>query len=516
MIGAARASSRNVLVFGALTALAVSFSTSTTSVDGWMIVAAPSNRRKGVPGRLFATHEKEQQKPSSSSLLLVSTTVQQQDQSGDEKEEEYQESPSELRVLEFWDQKPFDTVQRMVRGMVTQNTADMPRFRVAVKDNEEHNGNCSDSDDEKFETEDDVFTKFYQGRSCRIEESTDGARLIGLASQSRWQQQRKNRYNSFRLDVCYVGPSFCGWQRQPNESNNPQVHQVPHLPSVQQEIEDKLAAALPQPKVNVRVSGRTDAGVHAVDQVARVRVRDHSLSVTDIMLALQDVQTGGAASVDNGRSWRCWRVVSVSDKFHPTFGTQSRSYVYLMDAQAVANAFATANVTTDSDLIKNNGNPSSTSVALVKRLNDLLQPLQGRALDYVGMSYGKVKTETTVCILHHARAVHLVETTTSRRLHDNSDDNSSSSRCSTAIAIELTGDRFLRRMVRILVATAMVMAADDDASVSSGNSNDDNSGRLMQLVQAQDRRLTAKAAPPMGLVFVGAHMPVDDEDDDTV
>jgi tRNA U38,U39,U40 pseudouridine synthase TruA len=137
-----------------------------------------------------------------------------------------------------------------------------------------------------------------------------------------------------------------------------------------------------------------------------------------------------------------------------------------------------------------------------------------------------LKTETTVCTLHHARAVHLVGTRNNSDNSDssdnsgnsgnseNSDNNGSSS--STAIAIELTGDRFLRRMVRILVATAMVLAVDDDASVGSGNSNDGNRGRLLQLVQAQDRRLTAKAAPPMGLVFVGAHMLVDDEDDDDI
>jgi tRNA U38,U39,U40 pseudouridine synthase TruA len=150
---------------------------------------------------------------------------------------------------------------------------------------------------------------------------------------------------------------------------------------------------------------------------------------------------------------------------------------------------------------------------LVNCLNDLLQPLQGRALDYVGMSYGKVKTETTVCTLHHARAVHLVETSTTSRRHNDNDNGSSSN---TAIAIELTGDRFLRRMVRILVATAMVLAVDDGASVASDNSDDDNRGRLLQLVQAQDRKLTAKAAPPMGLVFVGANIPVDDENDDSI
>jgi tRNA pseudouridine38-40 synthase len=532
MISTAKASQRSAFVFRVLAALAVSFSTSITAVDGWMIVDARPNRRKGVLGRSFATHEQKHQQPSSPSLspssLPVSTTVHQDAQRGGEREEEYQESPSELRVLEFWDQGPFDTVQRMVRGMVTQNTTDMPRFSVVVNDNKEHNDNGSVNDNEKVEPNDNVFTKFYQGHSCRIQDSTDIPELVALASQPRRQpqqqasqprrqpQQQKNRYNSFRLDVCYVGPSFCGWQRQPNQSNNPQVHQVPHLPSVQQEIEDTLAAALSQPKVNVRVSGRTDAGVHAVGQVARVRVQDRSLTVTDVATALQnDGETGSAISADNGRGWRCWRVSSVSDKFHPTFDTHSRSYVYLMDAQAVANTFAAANgnATTDSD----NGNPSfnatTVSTALVDRLNDLLQPLQGRSLDYVGMSYGKVKTETTVCTLHHARAVYLVETSTTSRRHNSSDNGSSSS---TAIAIELTGDRFLRRMVRILVATVMVLAVDDDASVTSGNINDDNRDRLLQLVQAEDRRLTAKAAPPMGLVFVGADIPVDDEDDEAL
>jgi glutathione synthase/RimK-type ligase-like ATP-grasp enzyme len=62
----------------------------------------------------------------------------------------------------------------------------------------------------------------------------------------------------------------------------------------------------------------------------------------------------------------------------------------------------------------------------------------------------------------------------------------------------------------------MVLAVDDDASVTSGNINDDNRDRLLQLVQAEDRRLTAKAAPPMGLVFVGADIPVDDEDDEAL
>ncbi|MEO1339476.1 MAG: hypothetical protein AAFV29_27800, partial [Myxococcota bacterium] len=55
------------------------------------------------------------------------------------------------------------------------------------------------------------------------------------------------------------------------------------------------------------------------------------------------------------------------------------------------------------------------------------------------------------------------------------------------LQFELEADRFLRRMVRILVATAVMTAR---------GKNDD---ALVEIARSQDRTATAKAAPPEGL-----------------
>src|SRR5204862_1403540 len=59
-----------------------------------------------------------------------------------------------------------------------------------------------------------------------------------------------------RLLLEYDGTRFCGWSRQPGGR------------SVQEEVERALAVVLRQPAVSVTVAGRTDAGVHALGQVA--------------------------------------------------------------------------------------------------------------------------------------------------------------------------------------------------------------------------------------------------------
>src|SRR5674536_311095 len=62
-----------------------------------------------------------------------------------------------------------------------------------------------------------------------------------------------------RLDVAYAGAAYAGWARQPD------------LPSVQRALEQALSTVL-HTEVTVRVAGRTDAGVHAVGQVATTDV----------------------------------------------------------------------------------------------------------------------------------------------------------------------------------------------------------------------------------------------------
>lgn len=63
----------------------------------------------------------------------------------------------------------------------------------------------------------------------------------------------------WKLTIEYDGLPFCGWQRQPN------------VLSVQECIETALQAWTGQP-AELTVAGRTDAGVHALGQVAHVDI----------------------------------------------------------------------------------------------------------------------------------------------------------------------------------------------------------------------------------------------------
>jgi tRNA pseudouridine38-40 synthase len=64
----------------------------------------------------------------------------------------------------------------------------------------------------------------------------------------------------YKLTIEYDGAPFSGWQRQEN------------APSVQQAIEEAMERFAGEP-VRLRCAGRTDAGVHALGQVAHVDLR---------------------------------------------------------------------------------------------------------------------------------------------------------------------------------------------------------------------------------------------------
>jgi tRNA pseudouridine38-40 synthase len=246
-----------------------------------------------------------------------------------------------------------------------------------------------------------------------------------------YNESINSRKRSFLLTVAYRGSEFCGWQTQPNHN----------LPSVQQSLEIYLEV-LQKTRVDVRVCGRTDAGVHAIGQVCRYR--------TELDIREQDIQSHLDQSPFS-HSLRCLSVQAVSSKFHPGFGATCRAYAYLIDP----------------DVVKDNE---------VDQLDSMLRELEHKTLDYYGFSYGKVKTQSTECTMYCARAVSL--------------ENG-------GICIQLVGDRFLRRMVRLLVSTAMFQLISGKSSLMP---------LIAQSAASRDRKLGAvlPAAPPGGLVFVGA------------
>ncbi len=116
----------------------------------------------------------------------------------------------------------------------------------------------------------------------------------------------------YRLTVEYDGRPFSGWQRQA------------HAPSVQETLERAGAALNGGEAVEVIGAGRTDAGVHALAQVAHLDlVREmRADKLRDAMNA--HLRPDPVAVLD---------AQAVGDDFHARFSATRRSYLYRIVAR---------------------------------------------------------------------------------------------------------------------------------------------------------------------------------------
>lgn len=80
---------------------------------------------------------------------------------------------------------------------------------------------------------------------------------------------------TFKMILEYDGTAYCGWQRQPNGV------------SIQQVLEDAVARITGE-NVSIIASGRTDAGVHAFNQVASFRAKT-PLAANKMFLGINSV-----------------------------------------------------------------------------------------------------------------------------------------------------------------------------------------------------------------------------------
>ena len=466
------------------------------------------------------------------------------------------------------------------------------------------------------------------------------------------KQLPPRKTQTFRLDLAYRGSFFCGWQSQgqggqqlQGRKSTPTNADVKLLMGDQEtkmdgniispNLSSRISSPLPAVQDvieraldgrNVRVAGRTDAGVHAFGQVARVRT-DRDMTASRLWEQLLEASSMEEMKKKTKEAttphWKCWRVTAESSQFHPTFDAKNRSYVYILDGWSLSEylldtklnkkkknknshssqteamglgarqqpAYRRANPTTvssnDEAVEQDPSSFSTTTTTLLEnrlhqiccQLNRLFRPLVGQSLDYVALSHGKVKTQDTfVCFSHlQARLGQVVvagapeqeEEATLPVLDENILPNSSSH---VVLIVELTANRFLRRMIRILVATALMQLVqasssssfnpdgrllenqlgcgewmdDDDSiptavlgtayycdekhspslvveemrtistlsssSIPSGDKNNkseeeerhDVDNALYHIVLTRNRTLAAHAAPPDGLIFVGA------------
>jgi tRNA pseudouridine38-40 synthase len=110
---------------------------------------------------------------------------------------------------------------------------------------------------------------------------------------------------NFKLTIEYDGTNYSGWQRQAQEA------------TVQAEIERALAF-MTRSTVSVIGAGRTDAGVHALGQVANFRCETR-LDPEAFLKGLNSLLPGDVAIRD---------CQGVPENFHARFDAQSKIYHY--------------------------------------------------------------------------------------------------------------------------------------------------------------------------------------------
>ena len=111
----------------------------------------------------------------------------------------------------------------------------------------------------------------------------------------------------YRIDMCYDGSDFCGWQRQTSD------------PSVQGTLEKALGILLHE-KTEVTGAGRTDTGVHASAYTA------HFDSETELDCALLRYRLNSILP----DSIAIKRMERTRDDFHARFDATGREYLYLL------------------------------------------------------------------------------------------------------------------------------------------------------------------------------------------
>ncbi|MCC9644907.1 tRNA pseudouridine(38-40) synthase TruA [Rhodopirellula sp. JC740] len=122
------------------------------------------------------------------------------------------------------------------------------------------------------------------------------------------EEQQSFSGRTFHLTVAYDGSNYCGWQVQPDQV------------SVQAEIENVVRPLAGKP-VRVLGSGRTDAGVHAVGQVARCQLSNWSAGPDALMRAINSKLPDDI---------RVREVRETRERFHPIADAIGKQYQYLV------------------------------------------------------------------------------------------------------------------------------------------------------------------------------------------
>lgn len=233
-----------------------------------------------------------------------------------------------------------------------------------------------------------------------------------------------------KLIIEYDGINYCGWQRQKKDN------------SVQQTIEEALHT-LTGKKTVLHSAGRTDAGVHALGQVAhfdtRANIPPDKYSFALNALLPPDV--------------RIRKSVKVSDSFHARFDAKKKRYRYVIFNSPHASA------------VLRNGSMHVPVPLDIKKMREAAAHLVGEH-DFSAFTSARLPMKNKV------RRVYGIKIAKRGDL----------------ITIDVVGNGFLYNMVRIIAGTLIYVGQGKLAAED-----------IPAILQSRDRRRAGITAKPQGL-----------------
>ena len=238
--------------------------------------------------------------------------------------------------------------------------------------------------------------------------------------------------NRYFIYLGYNGKKFCGWQIQPNGT------------TVQQSIEDALATLLRRP-VPIVGAGRTDAGVHALGQVANFHT-EAAMSVEEILEYCNRYLPEDIAVVD---------VSEAAPRFHSRLNATGKRYRYRIINSQIPDVFWRRYATEE---------PEALDLDAMRKAAELLLGEH----DFKAFTSAKKSKKSTV-----------------RRI-----DEIRIERIENRVEFVFTGNGFLHHMIRILMGTLL--------EVGKGIRTPES---MTEVLNSGDRAKAGPLVPAKGLVL---------------
>ena len=239
---------------------------------------------------------------------------------------------------------------------------------------------------------------------------------------------------NIKLTIEYDGREFNGWQKQPNKLN------------IQGTIEQAIKSITGEEEVELNASGRTDAGVHAIGQVANFKTNS-KIPIEKFAIAINS---------NLKKSIVIKKAEEVDERFHSRLNCKKKTYRYIINNSEEGTA------------IYRNLETHIPQKLNVQKMQEAIKYFEGEH-DFKAFKASGTSSKSSVRTIYNGKVY--------QENH--------------RIFIELTGNGFLYNMVRIISGTLV--------EVGMGKIEPT---KIKEIIEIGKRENAGKTLPPNGLYLL--------------